>query len=97
MDRGGWTRFASLLVDLAPDRYAAELGLQRLRRYGVLLVLDGVAYPMADDVVRQPEDSNPLYIDRDREFEPLTDAFAEDPLLARLLNCWDGWPMRSTT
>jgi hypothetical protein len=33
----------------------------------------------------QPEDSNPLYIERDRYFEPLTDALVEDPLLHGLL------------
>jgi hypothetical protein len=80
-----WTRFSTHWEDLAPDSYAAELGLQRLRRYGLYSFVDGVATPMPNDVFIQPQDSNPLYIDRDRHFEPLTDAFADDPLLARLL------------
>ena len=33
----------------------------------------------------QPADSNPLYIDTERRFEPLTDTFAADPLLHALL------------
>lgn len=80
-----WSQFASHWDDLAPDRYAAELGLQRLRRYGRYSFVDGVATAMRNGVFVQPLDSNPLYIDRDRHFEPLTDAFAVDPLLPRLL------------
>jgi len=80
-----WTQFSTHWDHLASDSYAAELGLQRLRRYGLYSFVDGVAMPMANDVFVQPQDSNPLYVDRDRHFEPLTDAFADDPLLARLL------------
>lgn len=65
--------------------YAAELGLQRLRRYGRYSFVDGAATATPNRVFVQPLDSNPLYIDRDRHFEPLTDAFADDPLLPRLL------------
>jgi hypothetical protein len=45
-----------------------------------------VATPVPNGVFVQPQDSNPLYIDRDRHFEPLTDAFAGDPLLHQLLH-----------
>jgi hypothetical protein len=55
--------------------------VQRLRRYGQYAVRDGAARPVTAGVFAQPEDSNPLYIGRDRRFEPLTDAFAADPLL----------------
>lgn len=85
VDTDVWAQFSSHWEDLAPDCYAAELSLQRLRRYGLYSFVDGVATPLPNDVFIQPQDSNPLYIDRDRHFEPLTDAFAEDPLLAKLL------------
>jgi hypothetical protein len=85
VDRDEWTRFARHWEDLAPDPYAAELGIQRLRRYGRYLLRDGVSQPMPAEAFVQPENSNPLYVDRDRHFEPLTDAFADDPLLHGLL------------
>jgi hypothetical protein len=86
-DDDAWTRFGSHWEELAPDSYAAELGTRRLRRYGHFRfsTADGVASPMPHRAFVQPEDSNPLYVSRDRYFEPLTDAFAKDPLLHRLL------------
>lgn len=82
-----WSRFAAHWDELVEDSYAAELGTQRLRRYGWF------SFRRADEVVSvlphrefvQPHNSNPLYIARDRFFEPLTDAFSADPLLHRLL------------
>jgi hypothetical protein len=87
VDDGEWTRFATHWEDLAPDSYAAELGTQRLRRYGHFCFrsADGVATPMPHRAFVQPQDSNPLYVSRDRYFEPLTDAFAKDPLLHGIL------------
>ncbi len=83
--REEWTRFARHWQDLVPDPYAAELGVRRLRRYGQYAVRDGVARRVPIGGFAQPEDSNPLYVGRDREFEPLTDAFAADPLLPQLI------------
>ena len=80
-----WSQFSSHWENLVPDSYAAELGLRRLRRYGLYSFVDGVATPMPNDVFIQPQNSNPLYVDRDRHFEPLTEVFADDPLLTRLL------------
>jgi hypothetical protein len=87
-----WTRFAGHWEELAPDSYAAELGTRRLRRYGQFLFTpaDGIFTPMAHSSFVQPEDSNPLYVEKDRHFEPLTDAFAKDPLLQRILKLL-GW------
>ncbi len=85
VDEDVWTRFAAHWDELAPDPYAAELGIQRLRRYGHFTFADGVATPMPTGAFVQPHDSNPLYVERDRHFEPLTDAFARDPLLDGLL------------
>lgn len=82
---GAWAQFSSHWDDLAPDRYAAEMGLQRLRRYGLYSFSGGSATPLPNAVFLQPQNSNPLYIDRDRHFEPLTHAFTDDPLLAKLL------------
>lgn len=86
-DENAWTRFSSHWEELVPDRYAAELGTRRLRRYGHFLFrpADGCAHLMPHRAFAQPEDSNPLYIERDRYFEPLTDALVEDPLLHSLL------------
>src|SRR3954447_14384434 len=87
-DADAWTRFAAHWEDLAADPYAAQLGTRRLRRYGHFLFrpADGVFTPATHAAFVQPEDSNPLYVGTDRHFEPLTDAFAKDPLLERILN-----------
>lgn len=76
-----WTRFGRHWQHLGPDPYAAELGVTRLRRYGQYAFRDGIMRPVPYQAFAQPEDSNPLYIGRERDFEPLTDAFAKDPLL----------------
>ncbi|MGH3554986.1 MAG: 2OG-Fe dioxygenase family protein, partial [Mycobacterium sp.] len=80
-----WPRFSAHWDDLAPDRYAGELGMRRLRRYGHFRFKDGVAKPIPIAAFVQPDDSNPLYVEQDRHFEPLTDAFMKDPLLDKLL------------
>lgn len=87
-DEAAWARFGSHWDDLAPDRYAAELGTRRLRRYGhFLFTAPGGGFRLLPHgVFAQPEASNPLYVERDRHFMPLTDAFAADPLLRRLLD-----------
>jgi hypothetical protein len=90
MDRDEWTRFGRHWEDLAPDPYAAELGIERLRRYGRYILRDGLGRPMPTGTFAQPENSNPLYIDRDRDFEPLTDSFTNDPLLHGLLQLLSG-------
>ena len=87
IDGSEWTRFAGHWEDLVVDPYAAELGTRRLRRYGHFLFdpAEGDFKPTAHDAFVQPENSNPLYVGKDRHFEPLTDAFAKDPLLERVL------------
>lgn len=87
-----WRRFARHWDDLAPDPYAAALGTRRLRRYGHYLFspADGSIEPTAHDAFVQPEDSNPLYVGRQRHFEPLTAAFAADPLLHDYLRLLSG-------
>lgn len=85
VDEDVWTRFGAHWDELAPDPYAAELGIQRLRRYGHYRFADGLFEPVPIGAFVQPQDSNPLYVERDRHFEPLTDTFASDPLLDGLL------------
>jgi hypothetical protein len=80
-----WRVFGAHWDDLAVDTYAAECGTRRLRRYGHFLFRDGVPTMMAHDAFVQPQDSNPLYVGRQRLFQPLTDAFAKDPLLHAVL------------
>jgi hypothetical protein len=67
-----WTRFGRHWKHLVPGPYAAELGVQRFRRYGRYVVRDGIAQRMPTGGCARPED-------------PLTDAFAEDPLLLGLM------------
>ncbi|AFM19837.1 hypothetical protein Mycch_5151 [Mycolicibacterium chubuense NBB4] len=83
-----WRRFARHWDDLAVDTYAARLGTCRMRRYGQFSydASGATTTPMAHEHFVQPEDSNPLYIDMPRHFEPLTTAFAQDPVLAGLLS-----------
>lgn len=85
-DEHGWACFATHWEDLAPDEYAAERGTRRLRRYGHFsLTRTGELTPLPHVAFVQPERSNPLYVDVDRHFEPLTDAFVADPLLTPML------------
>ncbi|WP_322859582.1 2OG-Fe dioxygenase family protein [Mycobacterium europaeum] len=83
--REEWPRFARHWQHLGPDPYAAELGVQRQRRYGQYSFRDRELRPMPRATFAQPQNSNPLYIGRGRDFEPLTDAFARDRLLHKLI------------
>lgn len=85
LGRGAWQAFGAHWDELAPDPYAAELGTRRLRRYGHYRMTRGRLERLPRGAFVQPERSNPLYVDRDRQFEPLTDAFAAEPLLHRLI------------
>lgn len=90
-DSDGWTRFAEHWDELVPDAYAARNGTRRLRRYGhFLLDRDGGIEELTHEVFVQPKDTNPLYVGVDRHFDPLTVAFAADPVLAGLLRLLAG-------
>ncbi|MFD0318813.1 2OG-Fe dioxygenase family protein [Streptomyces flavalbus] len=91
-DAAGWADFARHWEELAPDPYAAERGTQRTRRYGRFRLADGTGdlTPLPHRAFVQPEASNPLYVTVDRHFEPLTDAFAADPVLRALLRLLGG-------
>ncbi|MFH7594593.1 2OG-Fe dioxygenase family protein [Streptomyces racemochromogenes] len=82
-----WARLDGHWEDLAADPYAAEKGTSRLRRYGQFLLSRqaGGITPLPHGVFVQPDDSNPLYVDVERRFEPLTDAFRAEPVLGALI------------
>lgn len=84
-DTDTWGRFSAHWEELVPDPYAEEQGVHRLRRYGQFRyrVADGALEPTAHREFVQPDDSNVLYLGRDRHFEPMTAAFLEDPLFER--------------
>ncbi|MFJ5798714.1 2OG-Fe dioxygenase family protein [Streptomyces decoyicus] len=83
-----WARFAMHWEDLSQDRYAAERGTCRLRRYGQfsLTPATGEMTQLPDTPFVQPDRSNLLYVDVNRHFEPLTDAFVADPLLRSVVS-----------
>lgn len=87
VNAAAWRRFGCHWNELVPDPYAAELGTQRLRRYGHFIydTAERTVVPMPHCAFVQPDDSNPLYIDRARHFDGLTERFANDPLLYGLL------------
>lgn len=86
MHRDEWARFTGHWQHLAPDRYAAELGVTRLRRYGEYSLCQGALRPAMTRPFVQPQNSNPLYIGRGRDFAPLTASFAAEPVLPRLIH-----------
>lgn len=82
-----WARFASNWEDLKLDTFMADGGTYRYRRYGQYEL-----NPMTDELTllphepyRQEKFFNKLNGGVDRVYEPLTDAFTGDPLLASLL------------
>ena len=85
-DDARWARFAGHWDDLRPDPYAARSGTRRLRRYGRFTVSGGGRREqLPHREFRQPADSNRLFLDEGRRFEPLADAFLADPLLDGVL------------
>ncbi|OEJ23719.1 hypothetical protein AR457_03620 [Streptomyces agglomeratus] len=86
-DRRAWERFTAHWENLSPDRYAAESGTCRLRRYGhfSLTAATGELALLPHVPFLQPQDTNPLYAQVDRHFDPLTDAFSADPILRSVI------------
>jgi hypothetical protein len=92
VERATWQRFASHWDELKPDSYAAERGTTRLRRYGHFhfTPVDRHFQLLSHDGFAQPENSNPLYLERERFFEPLTERFLDDAVLRGLLKLLGG-------
>ncbi|MFF5970361.1 2OG-Fe dioxygenase family protein [Streptomyces sp. NPDC012769] len=81
-----WAAFDRHWDELVPDPYLHSSGSLRMRRYGHFgLSRTGERRPRPHGAFLQPGDSNPLYVGRERHFEPLTDAFMADPLLTDIL------------
>ncbi|MFF8902875.1 2OG-Fe dioxygenase family protein [Streptomyces lydicus] len=78
-----WARFAAHWQDLAQDRYAAERGTCRLRRYGqfTLTPATGSLAQLPDTPFVQPDGATPSTRTPTGTSPPLTDAFVADPLL----------------
>ncbi len=98
MATADWDHFRRHWDELSANIYAGARGTCRLRRYGKFSLTDpaGRIELLPQESFVQPENSNPLYVDVDRTFEPLTDAFMADPvfravlrLLARLATALD--------
>jgi hypothetical protein len=98
MATADWDHFRRHWDELSADIYAGARGTCRLRRYGKFSLTDpaGRIELLPQESFVQPENSNPLYVDVDRRFEPLTEAFMADPvfravlrLLARLATALD--------
>ncbi|MFI8825052.1 2OG-Fe dioxygenase family protein [Streptomyces sp. NPDC053431] len=82
-----WAAFDRHWDELLPDPYLRSSGTVRLRRYGHMgLRRSGEWRSRPHDAFVQPGNTNPLYIGEERHFAPLTEAFAADPVLARLLS-----------
>jgi hypothetical protein len=85
-DHARWARFAAHWEALSPDKYAAEYGTRRMRRYGrFILARDGTRQLLPHAEFRQPTNTNRLFPDAGRNFEPLTDAFVAEPVLDAVL------------
>ncbi|MGW5516710.1 2OG-Fe dioxygenase family protein [Nocardia africana] len=82
-----WAHFRTHWDSLSPDAYASERGTRRLRRYGrfSFSAATGRFRRLSQEYFVQPEATNPLYIGRDRVFEPLTDSFAAAPVFRAVL------------
>jgi hypothetical protein len=86
-DAASWDRFCSHWDQLVLDPYAFDLNTTRFRRYGhfAFTPVDASMRLLPHNAFCQPEDSNPLYVEMDRQFEPLTEAFTADPVLVALI------------
>lgn len=81
-----WTTFARSWNDLHIDRYMADGGRFRRRRYARFKASRGAITREAHGPHFQSREYNPLNGDVDRWFEPVTDAVAGHPVTTRLLD-----------
>jgi hypothetical protein len=87
VDGADWTRFAAHWDELTLDTYMADGGTYRFRRYGQFELdpASGELRLLPHAPYRQESDINPLNGGIERVFDPLTDSFADDPLLRSVL------------
>jgi hypothetical protein len=87
VQENAWDCFHTHWDRLSTDIYAADRGVCRLRRYGQFALTRAAEQinllPQVSFV--QPDDSNPLYVNVERTFEPLSDSFMADPVFRAVL------------
>lgn len=79
-----WAPFAEAWERLGQDLYMADGGRYRRRRHGAFAVLDGRPRLKPHQPHFQSRDYNPLNGDVQRWFDPIEEAFVEDPILRSL-------------
>ncbi len=87
---GGWEGYARSWNDLAPDRFMADGGRYRRRRYGVFEAAPGRLVRQPHQPHYQSRDYNSLNGGVERWFEPITEAVAASPVTERVIGlCLD--------
>ncbi|MFM9900072.1 MAG: 2OG-Fe dioxygenase family protein [Polaromonas sp.] len=81
-----WADFSAFWRGLTLDRFMADGGTYRLRRYGAFeLQRPGPLRLLPHEAYEQPRDINPLNGGVRREFDPLEPGFAHHPVLEKFL------------
>lgn len=75
-----WNSFAKSWDDLGTDRYMADGGRYRRRRYGAFMHVDGQLTRKPHQAHFQSRDYNPLNGDIERWFEPVLSATIDNPV-----------------
>lgn len=95
-----WQAWAASWADLGPDRFMADGGRYRRRRYAAFEVDANGSTRLAHQPHYQSLDYNRLNGGVERWFEPITEAVANDPLTTRIVDLCrdvfggDGFPWR---
>ena len=81
-----WAEFSAFWRGLTLDRFMADGGTYRLRRYGAFeLQRPGPLRLLPHEAYEQPREINPLNGGVRREFDPLEPGFAHHPVLEKFL------------
>lgn len=83
-DDVAWQAFAASWDDLGQDRFMADGGRYRRRRFATFRVVDGVAQRKPPQPHFQSRDYNQLNGGVQRWFEPVTEAVADGPVMAAI-------------
>ena len=85
----GWAAFAASWDDLGLDRYMADGGRYRRRRFATFAVAHGAIRRKPHQPHYQSRDYNPLNGGIARWFEPVTEAVAAGPTIAAIIGACD--------
>jgi hypothetical protein len=87
-----WERFDRHWDELTVDEFMRDGGTYRYRRYGryALDARDCTLTRLSHATYRQDKSVNPLNGGIDRKFDPITEAFAADPLVTALVRMLGG-------